>query len=449
MKTRLLFLFDYLRTSFWFIPLVMAAGAVTLALALVALDHTLEKEFKHDLPWTYSGGPEGARMVLSVLASSMITVAGVVFSITIVTLTLASSQFGPRLLRGFIRDRANQAVLGTFLATFLFCLLVLRTVRNDDHGNFVPAVSVVAGLLLGLASLGVLIFFIHHTSTSIQATQVIANVASELMHVVDQLFPTEIGEPGYGTRTIPPIPEVGGQEVRSRRSGYVMAINDELLMNLATGLDLLVRLEMRPGEFVVSGDLLARTWSGKSLEDTDLKGLADSFELGSERSMLQDVEFGIDQLVEIAVRALSPGINDPFTAMSCIDRLRQALTRIIERPVPSPYRFDQSGRLRTVAFPVSFERSLGTAINQIRHYGRTSAPVLMVLMRTLHHLAQTATRLEDLQTIEEQAPRTIRSGERYLEDEEERRQLQLRFEAVQRASAAGQAKAIQHGKATP
>jgi uncharacterized membrane protein len=439
-KTRLLFLLDYLRTSFWFIPLSMVSGAIALALGMVSLDHLLEKHFEHDLPWTYTGGPEGARMVLSVIASSMITVAGVVFSITIVTLTLASSQFGPRLLRGFIRDRANQMVLGTFLSTFVFCLLVLRTVRNDDYGNFVPAVSVVAGLLLGVMSLGVLIYFIHHTSTSIQATQVIANVTAELLPVVDRLFPADIGE-ARSEQHVPPIPEAGGYEVRARHSGYILAVNNELLLQLAVARDLLVHLEMRPGQFAVAGDLLARAWSDGSVSEEDLERLEDSFERGSQRTMLQDVEFGIDQLVEIAVRALSPGINDPFTAMNCLDRLREVFTQIVRRPVPSPYRFDSENRLRIIAYPVSFAAALGTALNQIRDHGRGHAPILLLMMSTLLRLAEQALRNSDLDAIQEQALRTARAGERFL-DEHERRLLQAGYDDVQLAakrSAARQA----------
>lgn len=167
--TQLITYWEDIRSSFWFVPTLMAAASAVLAMCNIYLDHTLPESWRGN-GWIYSGGAEGARAVLSVIASSMITVAGVVFSITIVALTLASSQFGPRLLRTFMRDTANQVVLGTFIATFLYCLLVLRTIRGLDEREFVPHLSVTVGVLLGVASLGVLIYFIHHVSVSIQAS---------------------------------------------------------------------------------------------------------------------------------------------------------------------------------------------------------------------------------------------------------------------------------------
>ena len=183
--TRLRAAWETIRTTYWAVPSVMALTALALSVGMIQLDRTLTPKLLGTLSWVYTGGPEGARAVLSTIAGSMITVAGVTFSITIVALTLASQQFGPRLLRSFLRDLGNQIVLGTFVSTFVYCLLVLRTVRGNDDAQFVPHLAVTLGVVLAMLSLGVLIFFIHHVSTSIQASQIIASVAADLEASID------------------------------------------------------------------------------------------------------------------------------------------------------------------------------------------------------------------------------------------------------------------------
>ena len=192
--TRLRAFWESVRTTYWAVPSLMAVIAIGLSVAMIHVDEVLTPKFIGTLSWVYTGGPEGARAVLSTIAGSMITVAGVTFSITIVALTLASQQFGPRLLRSFLRDLGNQIVLGTFVSTFLYCLLVLRTVRGNDDAQFVPHLAVTLGVLLAMLSLGVLIFFIHHVSMSIQASQIIANVAGDLEGAVARLFPEQLGQ---------------------------------------------------------------------------------------------------------------------------------------------------------------------------------------------------------------------------------------------------------------
>jgi uncharacterized membrane protein len=191
MREKLAVFWDSLRSSFWFVPTMMALGAATLSIVTIDTDRVSNAAFANSLGFIWSGGAEGARSILSTIAGSMITVAGVVFSITIVALTLASSQFGPRLLRNFVRDRGNQITLGTFISTFMYCVLVLRTVRVKDEGNFVPFVSVTCGIALAVASIGVLIFFIHHVSRSIQAEFLIAKVGEEFRNSITDHFPEQ------------------------------------------------------------------------------------------------------------------------------------------------------------------------------------------------------------------------------------------------------------------
>jgi len=193
MKAQFLKYWEQLHSSFWFVPAILALGSTALALSAVALDEHATDVLRN-WKWLYSGGAEGASAVLQTIAGSMITIAGVVFSMTLVALTLASAQFGPRLLRNFMRDTVNQLVLGTFVATFIYCLLVMRMIRHEDEVAFVPHFSVTLGVVLALVSMAVLIYFIHHVSVSIQADEVVARVAKDLDEGMDRLFPEDLGK---------------------------------------------------------------------------------------------------------------------------------------------------------------------------------------------------------------------------------------------------------------
>lgn len=386
-------LWDSLHSSYWFVPTLMAASAIALAFMVLSLDRAGKSGPIEKLAWIYTGGPDGARTLLSTIAGSMITVAGTAFSITIVALTLASSQFGPRLLRNFMQDTGNQVVLGTFIATFIYCLLVLRTVRGDDYNVFVPQISVTVGIVLAMTSIGVLIYFIHHASTSIQAWHVITEVGSDLGKAIDRLFPQKIGYGGAGEkrRWIEEIPvgfEREASPILATSSGYLQAIDDDKLMKIAKSKDLLLRIKHRPGKFVVQGSELVRVWPGERVNETLTQQFNEAFILGKQRTEQQDVEFCIDQLVEVAVRAISPGVNDPFTAIRCIDQLSAGLCRLAERDFPSPYRYDDDNNLRVITDPVTFTKLIDDAFNQIRQY---SKPDVVVRIRMLEAIAVIAT----------------------------------------------------------
>jgi uncharacterized membrane protein len=367
----------------------MSFVAVLLSIAMIQLDEAATPRLLNRLSWVYAGGPEGARAVLSTIAASMITVAGVTFSITIVALTLASQQFGPRLLRNFLRDVGNQVVLGTFVSTFLYCLLVLRTVRGSDDAEFVPHLAVTVGVALAMLSLGVLIFFIHHVATSIQASRIIANVADDLEGAIDRLFPETIGEDATsadGPRASAEAPGRvhGARAVIARTTGYVQAIDADGLMNIAREHDLVVRVHATPGSFVRKGSVLLTVPPGPG--HLDDKSFHDVFIIGSDRSGTQDVTFFIDQLVELAVRALSPGINDPGTARLCIDRLEQALCHLGGRRIPSAERYDDDGHLRVLACPLTFADVVENAFDEIARYGRSSVSVTCRLLEAVRNV---------------------------------------------------------------
>ncbi len=336
MRTRLAHLWEILISSYWFVPSLLIVAAIGLAVGMLPIDHTWPR-IGQSWSWLYSGGPAGARSLLSTVAGSIMTVAGVVFSITIMTLTQASSQFGPRLLRTFMRDTGNQIVLGTFLATFLYCLLVLHRVYDHDTSASVPHVSVTVAVLLALASIVVLIYYIHHISTMLQAPNIVAEVGRELDEVFERIFPEDIGhEVPEGTE--PELPtdfEEKARPIPSERNGYIQAINGASLMEAAIEEDLLLRLDYRPGQYVIDGNPLLRAWPADRCSPTIVKSLRKAFIVGRQRTNEQDVEYALNQMVEIAVRALSPGINDPFTAMTCVDWLGASLSRIAAHELPA------------------------------------------------------------------------------------------------------------------
>jgi uncharacterized membrane protein len=394
MKTRISHLWDSLSSSFWFVPAAMLLLAVALAFATLQIDHHWAAPSASD--WIYTGGPSGARSLLSTVAGSVITVAGVVFSITIATLTQASSQFGPRLLRNFIRDTGNQVVLGTFVATFIYCLLVLRSVRGLNDDSFVPNLSITVAVLMAVGSIVVLIYFIDHVSRALQGPQVVATVGIELERAVSRPFPAGAGMGPHAATSDDAQPrQMNGQDagvVLARRSGYLQAINEEGLMEIARRNDLVVHLACRPGDYVIDGSALLRT---RPLADDDeplRESLRALFYLGRQRTAEQDIEYSIRQLVEIAVRALSPGINDPFTAVNCIDWLGTSICAVARHGLPGPCRYDLEGRLRIVVRPTTFAGLADAAFNQIRQFGSES---VAVSVRMLEVMAAIASQLRD------------------------------------------------------
>lgn len=418
MRTRLTDLWEALQSSLWFVPALMALAAAAVALAAEHVDLVLAAAGIHQLGMIYRGDPAGARALLSTVAGSMITVAGVAFSITVVALSLTSSQFGPRLLRNFMRDRGNKVVLGTFIATFVYCLIALRAVRGTGAEGFVPAVSVSLGLVLTGASLGVLVYFIHHVASSIQAESVVEAVGRDVEAAMDRIFPARGGPPAEVVEETDPVVEDAERRKReegsrpglaSRTSGYIRAIDETRLVEIAAKEGLLLRLLRRPGHFVVEGEPLVEVvGSGEEMAADLADRIRGAFLLGGQRSQEQDPEYGIRQLVEVAVRALSPGINDPFTAIGCIDWLSSALTRIAGRPMLSPRRRDAQGRTRLLADPVTFAGILAAAFDQIRQCSQATPAVAIRILEALESIARGVRDDERREAIRDQAERVIR-----------------------------------------
>jgi uncharacterized membrane protein len=415
------------------VPSLFALAAGGAALALLAIDRRVDHRLDRVFLWVSDAGADGARATLSVIAGSMMTVTGVVFSITVVSLTLATSQFGPRLLRNFMRDAGNQVVLGTFIGTFLFCLIVLGAiVAPDDGAAFVPHLSVTVAIVLGVASLCVLVYFIHHAAVSLQASTVIESVAGELARSLEELFPEQIGaEPAddRAERVEAGEPDPArGARVRAQRAGYVLAIEEERLLECAHLRDWKIWIAKRPGAFVVSGGTLA-TVEGCSAapRSEEACDVAEAFLLGNQRTPIQDSAFLIDQLTEMAVRALSPGTNDPRTAVSCVHRLGDALATLAERRMPSGVRVDESGAVRVIAEPVTFAGLASRIVDPIRRYGAADADVVEALQAALGEAAVRARSEARRATIEALARQVREAAAAALDAESDRRRAEAAY----------------------
>ena len=418
---------DLLSSSLWFVPTAMTVVAIAAAIAAMAADRSLTR-IPESWFFLYSGGAEGARSVLSTIAGSMITVAGVAFSATMVALSFASSELGPRLLRNFMRDRGNQIVLGTFIATFVYCLLVLRTVSESPR-QFVPHIGVTGALALALASLAVLIYFIHHVAMTLQADYVISIVALDLDRSIERLYPGAMGEDPPPQR----IAELKAREKALRSdeaaqvapdvSGYAHALDVDALMDLAVKHDLLIRVLSRPGRYVLDGVAVAEIWPAAGVDERVREKVREAFLIGRMRTSKQDVEFALHQLVEVAVRALSPGVNDPFTAITCIDRLSTGLLHLMRRDFPSRFRVDGEGQLRVIADRPDFRGVVDASFHQIRQSGAGHPAVIIRLLEMLTLLLEQATSDQHRGALEHHVALVRRAGVRETAEARDRRDI--------------------------
>ncbi|TVV77353.1 DUF2254 domain-containing protein [Sphingomonas solaris] len=400
MKGRLLKFGDDLRQSYWFLPTIMAFAAVLLAGGMIWLDSYEGSAWMDQFAWLYASRPSGARQVLSSIGGSMITVAGTVFSVTIAAVVYASGQYGPRLLSNFMSDRGNQVTLGTFIATFLYCLIVLRTVRSPEESGgvgFVPNMALLIGVLLAVCSIAVLIFFIHHVPSKIHINSVIEDVGDRLLKEIDHRFPSFIGTaPGEGDAPgdLARIPATfrddatsadaeQRQLVKAKRTGYVQIVDDDVLMEQARRRDLVLRLQYQPGDFVHAGRALVEAWPPGRCDDDLAREIRSAFSVGARRSALQDLRFLVDELVEIAARALSPGVNDPFTAITCLDWLSAAVSTLAKRRLPSRLRLDEDGALRVIAHPITFESIVDRSFGALVQYCATDMLAALRFIRAL------------------------------------------------------------------
>lgn len=404
------------RTSFWFVPAAIVLGAVGLATGLIALDANVEVQLDKKWPLLFGAGADGSRGLLTAVAGSMITVAGVVFSITIVALSLTSSQYTSRVLRNFMRDRRNQVVLGVFLGVFAYCLVVLRTIRGGDEGGFVPSLAVLGGLALAFVGTAFLIYFIHHIAMSIQASSIIAAAAEETMAAVDHLFPNGLGDNADEDADGDPAAAVGEQiwsAVAARKTGYIESIDGDSLLALARKQGTIMRMERGIGEFVVEGAPLMSVAGRGGRDDEAAAELNRVYVIGRQRTVQQDAGFGIRQIVDIAIKALSPGVNDTTTAVMCVDYLGAILARLAVREIATPRRLDE-GELRVIARGPCFESLLAEAFDQIRQNAEGNVAVLTRQLQSLEIIAGQTANTRRRQALRQQADMITAVAERTI-----------------------------------
>jgi uncharacterized membrane protein len=431
MHIRLKRFWDNLKHEYWLVPTVSMAVAAGLAVLMIWIDRTYFEGERRRLGVLWSGDPQGARDVLSTVAGSIITVAGVVFSILIVALTLASSQFGPRLLRNFTRDRGNQITLGVFIGTFLYCLLVLRTVQEGPEGHFTPHLSITTAIVLAIASLGVLVYFIHHLAMSIQAENVVAAVGRDLERAIRRFFPAAEGADQAGRSAAAGEFDVAGAAaIYAQASGYLQAIDIEQLVRVAEGHDVVLRLRHRPGHFITEGATVAWVRPSQRCTPQLAKLVTGNFMLGKQRTATQDIEYSINQLVEVALRGLSPGINDPFVAIMCLDWLGAAFSQIVHKSFPPACRDDRQGRLRLILEMVDFAGVTGSAFDQIRQAARRDVAVTVRLLETLSTVAGQARTDEQREPLLKQARMIMAQCDHAFPEPRDRADARERYQAV-------------------
>ena len=378
-------LWSNLRASFWFLPLLIVTFSVVLAVGLIEVDSSGSRDWMAAWPRLFGAGAAGARGMLVTIAGSMTTVLGVTFSMTLVALALASSQYTSRVLRNFMSDRVTQVVLGIFAGIFSYCLIVLRTIRGGDEGGFVPSLSVAISVALAIGGIGTLIFFIHHIASSIQASSIIASVATETLKAVDRLFPGKLGHGPMEDNAPPnlhPHPQREWQVIRVHENGYIQSVDNAALLRVARGQKAIVRMERGVGEFVVDGTPLVSLAQDDKLDEEIIAKLTAAFGIDRHRTVEQDAAFGIRQIVDIALRALSPGINDSTTAAMCLDYLTAILARVASLPIPSSHRFED-GELRVIAIGPDFASFVAGSFDEIRG---SAAGNLAIMLRMLDAL---------------------------------------------------------------
>lgn len=383
---------DRVRSTYWFLPLIMTIASMILAILLLRIDQQIPNALLDGKWYIFHIDSSSARSILINIAGTALGVIGVVFSITLVPLTIAASQYGPILIRSFLRDTTTQVVLGTYSSTIGFCVVVLMSFQSDPDNSNVPLISVTFATLMFLISLGMLLYFFHHVAEGLQASKIIANVGNEIEKEIrlERTFPKSpenLSELREDEEKLRSTAIQHGKAVLATKSGYVRAIDYDELLEIAEKNDVIFYLKHLAGDFIFQGDQLLLAWP-TSHDVSELSALINkSYILGDNRTIQQDIEYGITSLVIIASRALSPAINDPVTPAMCLNRLGVALSMLAESRPKSSYHYDNAQRLRVIADPVSFEHVVGLSFNLIRQYGSCNADVMISILKTINSVA--------------------------------------------------------------
>ncbi len=399
---------DRLKVSFWFAPAVMSLGAILLAWLMHWLDMRIPNETLENSSLVLTGTPGELRTMLVTIATTVLATAGVVFSLLTLPLSTVAAQYGSRLLRLFLGDRTTQVVLGMFVATFVYCLSAATSIPPVTVQPQGPQLTATVGLLLMLATFASLILLIQHISTMLQAPNIAARAGSELLDVVRAEMPEDVNTGdgvGAGLRPAPtPAPDISlaeadGYAVRVTQVGYIQYIDPQTVLTLARENDLVIRLLCKPGCFVREGRRVALVWPADRVDERLEEQLRHAFQVGNRRTPTQDVGYAVNQLVEMAVRAMSPAINDPYTAMTCLDYIGDGLALFIQQGEKSSHYYDGEGRLRLVLEPVTFDELLSGAFDMLRHASCDNASVLLHMLEVIDGIGQDTKPPEARQTL--------------------------------------------------
>ena len=427
-------LWSNLRSSFWFMPSMIAMASIALAAVLIGVDYAVSDQWLAEWPRLFGSGAEGARGMMSTIAGSMMTVVGVTFSMVLMVLAMASSQYTSRILRNVIRSRITQIVLGIFAGIFTYCLIVLRAIRSGDEGAFVPNLAVSFGFVLALGGVGALIFFIHHIASSIQASSIIASVAEETITAIDRLFPVNLGQGANDDDEQPQLPpsERNWRAVLASESGYIQRVDSDALIHLARDRNTIVWMNHGIGEFVVQNTTLASLALEEPPDQATIDALQATFSISRHRAVDQDAAFGIRQIVDIALKALSPGINDTTTAIMCVDYLTSIMARITQRKIPSSRRYEK-GDLRLFAKGPTFEDLLAESFDQIRSNAKADVAIMSRMLGGFQTLASLTSSPSRRRAIGKQVQWIAELADCSVESAHDRERIDTRLARVREA----------------
>lgn len=409
MFDRIIALLEDLRQRFWIIPAIVATFGCVAALTLISMNRWLEPLFTHQL---LSIEASNARGMMSLIAGTFIGLSASLFSMTLVAMTLASQQFGARLLGNFMRNRVNQFVLANFMGVATYCLVVYWSIKEGKM-LFVPEAAVVVGFIWAFGCLGMMIYFLYHTAESIRVSTVLKDIGESIDLSAEWIYPSMLGQPCPEEAL--PLSEEREQRlsqdatsVRAKRRGYIQSIAGSQVIHLAKEHDLVITLLLCPGHFMSPGQEIARVHPATTeLTEAICHGIDSSFILGKERSEAQDIDFIFQKLSDISNKALSPGINDPYTAVMGIDRMGVALLRLLPHIPPGRDRYDKDGALRVLTKgATTLSGLLDTCFEQMRAYAADDLKVLTHILHTLSSLADQVTTDLERESLREHIERT-------------------------------------------
>ena len=431
---KLRFFWNKLTATFWFVPVVIVLFAILFSISLLYIDTRVKFTQEGLGRFFLVNSSDSARIILSTISAAMIGVAGTVFSVTLVALSLASSQFGPRLVKNFMHVRLNQVVLGSYISTYLYCLLVLNAIEDGQNYTFIPSVSILFAILAAMINIVLLIIFIHQIAIGIQADRIISEISVFISHQVKTLYPEKMGkEPEDshshnidGIKSGYPIVTA----LHCNEGGYLQYIDSQSLVDALADYDALLELSYRPGGYLIEGMKIGTLHAKEQVEQEKINAILGRFVTGKSKSAQQDLEFSVHQMVEIAARALSPGINDPYTAIACIDNLTTTMCYLAETKFPSKYRFDDEGNLRVITDTLDFEGILDAAFNQIRQFSAGSTAVIIRLMEAMITIKAFAKKENHHQAIVKHAKMVLALGERSIKEDNDLEALKERAEKI-------------------